>query len=55
MPAQFLFSPYSYIFGDILTEVSPLARSRRVIWIGFLRSARCRGNLDSINLPAAPL
>jgi len=28
--------PLSYIFGDILTEVYGYARSRRVIWIGFV-------------------
>jgi len=31
-----LFFPISYIFGDILTEVYGYARSRRVIWAGFL-------------------
>lgn len=31
-----LLFPLSYIFGDILTEVYGFARSRRVIWIGFL-------------------
>lgn len=30
-----LFFPFSYIFGDILTEVYGYARSRRVIWMGF--------------------
>lgn len=28
--------PLSYIFGDILTEVYGYARSRKVIWIGFI-------------------
>jgi uncharacterized integral membrane protein (TIGR00697 family) len=28
--------PLSYIFGDILTEVYGYARSRRVIWTGFM-------------------
>jgi queuosine precursor transporter len=28
--------PLSYIFGDILTEVYGYARSRRVIWLGFI-------------------
>lgn len=32
--ATFLF-PFSYIFGDVLTEVYGYARSRRVIWAGF--------------------
>lgn len=31
-----LFFPIAYIFGDILTEVYGYARSRRVIWIGFI-------------------
>lgn len=30
-----LFFPFSYIFGDILTEVYGYARSRKVIWAGF--------------------
>ncbi len=36
--ATFLF-PISYIFGDILTEVYGYARSRRVIWAGFVAIA----------------
>lgn len=31
-----LLFPLAYIFGDILTEVYGYARSRRVIWTGFL-------------------
>lgn len=31
-----VFFPFAYIFGDVLTEVYGYARSRRVIWIGFL-------------------
>ena len=31
--------PVSYIFGDVLTEVYGYARSRRVIWIGFVSAA----------------
>src|SRR5688572_22687420 len=34
--AGVLFFPVSYIFGDILTEVYGYARSRRVIWAGFI-------------------
>lgn len=34
-----LFFPFSYIFGDILTEVYGYARSRRVIWMGFAACA----------------
>ncbi|MEZ4705396.1 MAG: queuosine precursor transporter [Bdellovibrionota bacterium] len=33
-----LFFPFSYIFGDILTEVYGYARSRKVIWAGFAGS-----------------
>jgi uncharacterized integral membrane protein (TIGR00697 family) len=31
-----LLFPLSYIFGDVLTEVYGYARSRKVIWIGFV-------------------
>lgn len=31
-----LFFPLSYLFGDILTEVYGYARSRKVIWAGFV-------------------
>jgi uncharacterized integral membrane protein (TIGR00697 family) len=31
-----LMFPLTYIFGDVLTEVYGFARSRRVIWTGFL-------------------
>lgn len=30
-----IFFPFSYIFGDVLTEVYGYARARRVIWAGF--------------------
>jgi len=30
-----IFFPFSYIFGDVLTEVYGYARSRKVIWAGF--------------------
>lgn len=47
--------PVSYIFGDILTEVYGYARSRRVIWTGFV----CTGLMALVfaivgALPAAP-
>ncbi len=29
------FFPFSYIFGDVLTEVYGYSRSRRVVWAGF--------------------
>jgi len=31
-----IFFPFSYIFGDILTEVYGYKRTRRVIWVGFV-------------------
>ena len=31
-----LFFPISYLFGDILTEVYGYARSRKVVWAGFM-------------------
>jgi uncharacterized integral membrane protein (TIGR00697 family) len=34
--AGVLFFPISYVFGDVLTEVYGYARSRRVIWAGFI-------------------
>lgn len=33
--AGVLFFPFSYIFGDVLTEVYGYARARRVVWTGF--------------------
>jgi uncharacterized integral membrane protein (TIGR00697 family) len=33
--AGVLFFPFSYIIGDVLTEVYGYARARRVIWAGF--------------------
>lgn len=50
-----LFFPISYLFGDILTEVYGYARSRKVIWVGFI--AMIFASLMSyiiINMPAAP-
>ena len=34
-----LFFPLSYLFGDILTEVYGYARSRKVVWAGFISLA----------------
>lgn len=36
LPAGVIVFPVSYIFGDILTEVYGYARSRQVIWVGFI-------------------
>jgi queuosine precursor transporter len=35
MPAGILIFPFSYIFGDVLTEVYGYHQARRVIWLGF--------------------
>src|SRR3954453_19241911 len=34
--AGVLFFPISYLFGDLLTEVYGYARSRKVVWAGFI-------------------
>ncbi|MBM3127951.1 MAG: queuosine precursor transporter [Chloroflexi bacterium] len=39
LSAAIVIFPLSYIFGDILTEVYGYARSRQIIWIGFLCNA----------------
>jgi uncharacterized integral membrane protein (TIGR00697 family) len=36
LPAAVFVFPFSYIFGDILTEVYGYRWARRVIWLGFL-------------------
>ncbi len=47
--------PLSYIFGDILTEVYGYARSRRVIWVGFICAALSALIFGVVGLlPAAP-
>jgi len=35
-PAAIFIFPFSYIFGDVLTEVYGYRRARQVIWLGFL-------------------
>ncbi|MFC2057278.1 queuosine precursor transporter [Chloroflexota bacterium] len=35
LPAAVILFPFSYIFGDILTEVYGYRMARRVIWLGF--------------------
>ena len=50
-----IFFPFSYIFGDVLTEVYGYARARKVIWAGF--GAMIFATLMSwlvINLPVNP-
>lgn len=49
-----LFFPIAYLFGDILTEVYGYARSRRVVWAGFI--ALIYASIQSavvVNLPPA--
>lgn len=47
--------PLSYIFGDVLTEVYGYARSRRVIWVGFICAALGALTFGVVGLlPAAP-
>jgi queuosine precursor transporter len=36
LPAAVVIFPFSYIFGDILTEVYGYQQARKVIWLGFL-------------------
>jgi len=36
LPAAVIVFPFSYIFGDVLTEVYGYHQARRVIWLGFL-------------------
>lgn len=36
LPAAVILFPFSYIFGDILTEVYGYHQARRVIWLGFI-------------------
>lgn len=36
LPAAVVLFPFSYVFGDILTEVYGYRQARRVIWLGFL-------------------
>ncbi len=35
LPAAIVIFPFSYIFGDVLTEVYGYSQARRVIWLGF--------------------
>src|SRR3990167_6998229 len=49
-----LFFPLSYLFGDILTEVYGYARSRRVVWAGFVALAFASfQSAVVVNLPPA--
>lgn len=54
-----LLFPFSYIFGDILTEVYGYARSRKVIWLGFAGAALLRTwigmTIRPISIPLAQL
>ncbi len=53
--AGIMFFPFSYLFGDILTEVYGYRRSRRIVWAGF--GALLFASLMSavvVGLPPAP-
>ena len=56
VPAAIFVFPFSYIFGDVLTEVYGYSWARRVIWLGFLANLVfvAFAWLGQI-LPAAPL
>lgn len=54
-PGAIVIFPLSYIFGDILTEVYGYARTRRVIWVGFVSAALLAVVLLIVQyLPPAP-
>lgn len=54
-PGAIVIFPIAYIFGDILTEVYGYARTRRVIWIGFIAAVLMSLVLLVIQyLPPAP-
>jgi uncharacterized integral membrane protein (TIGR00697 family) len=36
LPAAVIIFPFSYIFGDVLTEVYGYKEARKVIWLGFI-------------------
>lgn len=50
--AGVFFFPFSYIFGDVLTEVYGYAKTRRVVWAGF--AALAFASLMSIAIVALP-
>lgn len=39
-PGAIIIFPFSYIFGDILTECYGYSRTRKIIWIGFFSADR---------------
>jgi uncharacterized integral membrane protein (TIGR00697 family) len=55
LPAAIIIFPVSYILGDVLTEVYGYARTRKVIWAGFISMifATIMG-LFVIHLPGDP-
>lgn len=54
-PGAIVIFPFAYIFGDILTEVYGYARTRRVIWLGFIAAALLAIVLTIVQfLPPAP-
>src|SRR6266581_7233671 len=54
-PGGSILLPLSYIFGNVLTEVYGYARSRQVIWTGFIANALMAiAYWVTIALPPAP-
>jgi len=54
-PGAIILFPFSYIFGDVLTEVYGYARTRRVIWMGFIAAVLLAVVLMIVEyLPPAP-
>lgn len=50
-----LLFPFTYIFGDVLTEVYGYARTRQIIWTGFAANILMAGFLALVvALPPAP-
>jgi uncharacterized integral membrane protein (TIGR00697 family) len=53
--AGVFFFPFSYIFGDVLTEVYGYAKTRRTVWAGFAALAFASFmSFIIVNLPPSP-
>lgn len=50
--AGVFFFPFSYVFGDVLTEVYGYAKTRRVVWAGF--AALAFASVMSVSIVALP-
>lgn len=54
-PGAIVIFPLAYIFGDVLTEVYGFARTRKVIWVGFVAAILMSFVLMVVQyLPPAP-